>query len=281
MYLPHPKPQIGDPTTTLDGYVCTMESAAVALDFHTGGRINVWGGQLVPYCGKTIAQIKDRGTNLIDAQRAWAHWGQSFTNLTGQAWLRAESELNKGNIVLLQGDYDQFNLAERCQDNFLGTHAIVVLPRKSGYSWLTYDPLCKTFKYISSTDLRRFAEKLGRAKLGTNEVRQPIFFGSATPKLAAPKPYSAEVALNVVKELPGLIADIGAGTLYNDPDRHSIRVRRWPGAKNVGVYARAHPRRLADGRSGLSMIRVTGTNGTNPTAAYVGDNLLSNLRVVR
>lgn len=182
-YTPVFRPQIGDPTTGLDGWLCSMESGAMGLDFHTGGRIREWGGQLVPYCGKTVEKIKEDGTNLVDVARAWAHWGQTFNNRTGDTWLAAEMDLDSGHLVMLQGDYDRFTLAERCQDSFLGGHMIVVLPQRSGTKRLTGDPLCNTFRWIESSSLRSFAEKLGQ-KLGTNEARQPIYFGSVAPKVA-------------------------------------------------------------------------------------------------
>ena len=56
-FMPVFRRQIGDPTTSLDGFICTLESAAMVLEWHTRGAISVWGGQLIPWCGKTEAQI--------------------------------------------------------------------------------------------------------------------------------------------------------------------------------------------------------------------------------
>lgn len=162
--LPRFRKQIGDPTTWLDSYICTLESGAMALDAHTGGKISVWGGQLVPYCGKSSYQIQQGGTNLYNVQAAWKHWGQTFTVRNGNRWADLNADLNAGRWVIGQGDYDQFSLGTRCQDSFLGNHAILIGPKKTtdGTKQITGDPLCNDFRYISRGELKNYLEDFGR-----------------------------------------------------------------------------------------------------------------------
>lgn len=192
--LPKFRYQIGDPTTSLDSYICTMESGAMALDAHTGGKYQVWGGQLIPYCGRSYYDIVRRGTNLYNVKKAWEHWGQTFTVKNGNVWANLRSDLALGKWVILQGDYDQFSLATRCQDRFLGNHAIILGPKRDAYGRiLTGDPLCKTFRYVSESELRRYAEDLGRQTWTAAGVRwtgqilygvtKSVFTGTAVPSI--------------------------------------------------------------------------------------------------
>ena len=176
------RPQLGDPTTTLDGYLCSMESGAMALDFTTGGGVKVWGGTLASHCGKTADQIRAHGTNLVDVARALAYYGQTLDNRTGETWADAEAELNAGRFVVLQGVRLEIPYANRCGRGFTGHHAVAVTPERSGTKRLWGDPLCASWTWIESSYLRAFAEALGQLYLGTIESRQPIFFGSVAPK---------------------------------------------------------------------------------------------------
>lgn len=159
------RPQLKDPTTTLDSYLCTMESAAMALDYQTGGVVSKWGGELVPYCGLSAAQIKGQapradgklhvGTNLENAKLAWAHFGETLEIRTGQGWAGVVAALNEGRGVILQGDYDQMG-AYSCQSSFLGDHAIFI----AGSFAAVGDPLCKGFRPVPEATLRAYATKL-------------------------------------------------------------------------------------------------------------------------
>jgi hypothetical protein len=171
-YRPVFRKQLGDPTTWLDPYICTLESGAMALDFHTKGGIKVWGGQLVPWCGLTPAQIAGQapradgevrtGSGIPNVSMAWKHWNQTLGNRIGYRWISVLESLQLGRAVILQGDYDQFSLATRCQDAFLGNHAVIVLPeRMAGPKWLVGDPLCSGYKWVSELELYRYAMKLG------------------------------------------------------------------------------------------------------------------------
>lgn len=164
-YRPIFRKQIGDPKTGYDAYICTMESGAMALDFHTQGAIRVWGGELLSKTGLSHSQIID-GTNLWDLDRAWAAYGQDFDIRAGQNWESFLYALQSGRAAVLQGDYDQFSLDVRCQDSFTGNHAILVLPEKNGSSWLVGDPLCSDFAWVEEYKLNKYATKLAVSQTG-------------------------------------------------------------------------------------------------------------------
>lgn len=174
-FMPTFRRQIGDPTTSLDSFICTMESAAMVLDWHTRGAISVWGGELIPWCGKTEAEIRATGSNLSNARQAWSHYGQTLGVRSGQTFADMMAALAEGRAVILQGDYGVFSLVERCQDSFEGNHAISVYPYMVQDRILVGDPLCSTYHGIRQSTLQAYAEALGRAVFGTQSP-QPILF---------------------------------------------------------------------------------------------------------
>jgi hypothetical protein len=159
-YLPIFRRQIGDPTTSLDSYICTLESGAMALDWHTQGEVQVWGGELIPYSGRTEASIVGVGTNLGNVQQAWTHWGQHLSIRSGAGWDAVMAALYEGRGVILQGDYGMLTLAERCQDSFDGDHAMFILPYIVNDRILVGDPLCSGYKGYRESSLRAYAEDL-------------------------------------------------------------------------------------------------------------------------
>ena len=173
--------QLGDPTTTLDGYLCTMESGAMALDYQTGGRVQVWGGQLVKHSGRDESTILKRGTNLGNVQTAWRHHGETLFVRSGGTWSDVERAIDQGRAVILQGDYDVFTMAERCQDSFDEDHAIMLLPERTGSRILRGDPLCSDFDWVEASQLRRYAEKLGRRFMGKRRGEQRIYYAISLP----------------------------------------------------------------------------------------------------
>lgn len=188
MYRPVQRMQLKDPTTKLDSYICTMESAAMALDFHTLGKLKLWGGNLVAHCGRSASTIIGHGTSLNNAQTAWKYYGQTLTIKSGHTWNDLLADLKAGHGVVLQGDYDQFSLATRCQDSFRGPHAIYLNPEfSSGTNILMQDPLCSGGKFVSAAELKNFAEKLGRTFIGTTKP-QKILYAITAAHASAPKP---------------------------------------------------------------------------------------------
>jgi len=159
-YLPIHRQQIGDPTTTLDSYICTFEAGAMALDWQTRGAVQVWGGELIPWCGRSEGSIFGHGGNLGDIQQAWLHWGQNLDIRSGETFADMLVALGEGRGVILQGDYGALTKAEKCQKDFEGGHAIFVMPVKSGSYWLVGDPLCRDWHGIRESSLQDYAEAL-------------------------------------------------------------------------------------------------------------------------
>jgi hypothetical protein len=178
-YRPTFRPQIGDPTTVYDGRICTFSSGAMGLDYHTKGGIKVWGGQLAKKPG---VDPRDGG-NLQELAKAWAAYGQNLNIKTGEPFSALVNFLKAGHGAVVQGDYDQLSLATKCQDSFDGDHAVYINPEFSGTKVLMGDPLCKSWKWIELSELRRYMEKLGRRN---NLANGGVFF--AITKRLAPSP---------------------------------------------------------------------------------------------
>lgn len=200
MYRPIQRKQIGDPTTTLDSTACTLEAGAMALDFHTLGKLQLWGGNLAVHCGKTYAYIAAHGTSLPDIQKAWSYYGYTLVNKTRHTFKDMMADLQSGRGVILQGDYDQFSYETKCQKNFLGNHGIYLNPEFGtkpttanpeflGVTVLMMDPLCGAPKYVPATELRKFAEKFARPILGTQSPQQILYAVTAAhPSTPVPVP---------------------------------------------------------------------------------------------
>ncbi len=172
MYRPLFRPQSPDPTTTLDWYNCTMTSGAMALDFHTQGKVQKWGGELRKASGDVVG-----GTGIPDLIRAWDKFGYTLTDRREKTWGDLVADLKNGKGVVLQGDYDVLTGGNTCQGTFNGDHAIYLNPEFANVSTeiLVGDPLCDKFKYIPITVLKAYAEKLGRRVYGVHSL-QPILY---------------------------------------------------------------------------------------------------------
>ncbi len=176
MYRPLFRPQWPDPTTTLDWKNCTMASGAMALDFHTQGKVQKWGGELRTLSGDTVG-----GTGIPELAKAWSKLGYTLIDRRGHTWADVMTDLRAGRGVVLQGDYDVLTGTNTCQGTFDGDHAIYLNPQLYGSGSVMEiavgDPLCGAFKTISVGVLKAYAEKLGRAQYGYSNP-QKIFFGS-------------------------------------------------------------------------------------------------------
>lgn len=152
-YTPVFRKQIGDPTTTRDAFICTMESGAMGLDYHTLGKTQVWGGQLEQHQTDHVG-----GTDLYDLATAWKYYGAVLTQGTG-GWAGVKAALAQGRAVMLQGDYDQIPYTYKCQKDFNDGHCICLIP--DAFIWArTGDPLCSAFKNVPEDTIRAYAEKL-------------------------------------------------------------------------------------------------------------------------
>jgi len=261
---PRLKPQMLDPTTTLDPYLCTMESGAMGLDVLTGGKINVWGGQLVPYCGRSPALIKQKGTNLHNVDNAWAHWGKNLDIRTGHTWLEALQDLNNGYWLIMQGDYDQFTFATKCQDSFFGDHAVIVGPEHlKDFATLAGDPLCRNFIYIPRLQLQHYTQKLGRRVYMQLYGRWSgqIFYARIRPA-AGPAPTVSPHYSSVVTIATSLWNDGTDKWVYNNP--------AGPTDNRVKVGTKLEVRSARYVKGGVSCYPVTsGTYSKNYAGYYV------------
>ena len=190
-YRPTFRPQIGDPTTRYDGTICTFSSGAMALDYHTRGSIKVWGGQLASKPGVNPA---DGGT-LNELSKAWLAYGQVLDIKTGAPFSTLVNYLKAGHGAVVQGDYDQFSLATRCQDSFLGDHAVYINPEFSGTRVLMGDPLCKSWKWVELSELRKYMEKLGRRN---NLPGGGVFFAITRKRVDPTYPYGSKPYIQYV-----------------------------------------------------------------------------------
>lgn len=182
-YVPQFRRQIGDPTTYLDASICTLESGAMGLDFTTHGQVSVWGGQLIPYCGRSASDIAKHGTNLQNVDLAWHHYGQDL-DIRDDDWNEVVRILNAGDAIVAQGWYDALPAIDRCSSTFDEGHAFCVIPdfNGPGTSVLTGDPLCGGWKYMRLSSLRAYMEELAR-RVRNDEDR--LFFGRA-PRFVLP-----------------------------------------------------------------------------------------------
>jgi hypothetical protein len=175
-----------------------MESGAMALDFHTLGRVKLWGGQLVQHCGRSYSDIAAHGTNLNNLQTAWKYYGYTLTIKSGHTWADLLADLKAGHGVVLQGDYDQLSYGAKCQKNFYGAHGIYLNPEFYGTAILMMDPLCGSPKWVSNAELRNFAEKFGRLVFPYSQNYQKICYAiTAAHPTTAPAPTPTTHKINI------------------------------------------------------------------------------------
>lgn len=221
-YTPRFKAQLNDPTSTLDGTNCVPTSTAMAMDRATAGKVNVTGGQV-------RARLKDPdgtpdtsgGTNLPQNIAAAKTWGVALTDRTGGTFDDLLVDLDSGRGAVLLGDYDQLRL---CSSTYLGDHGIYV--QSAGPTTAVIgDPLCLGFKTVGQATLRRYAEKLGAAKLTRSP--QPIYY-AVTPE--------DNMAVVITDPTPARL-DLGLGTQLYATDGKTTLVKLSSGGK--GLYSPA------------------------------------------
>lgn len=122
-YTPIFRPQYPDPTTTQDWTNCTMSSGAMALDRHTLGKTQVWGGELRKHQSDQVG-----GTDLYDVRQAWTHYGQALDIRSGQGWAGVLLALKEGRGVIIQYTRGFIPSAYRAgvDPSFTGGHAAYI-----------------------------------------------------------------------------------------------------------------------------------------------------------
>lgn len=188
---------------------CTMAAGAMTLDYHTQGRVAVWGGDLRHAPSQPD---NDGGTDLWDVQKAWGDYGEHLDIRSGSGWDALERDLEDGRAILLTGTGDVPGSA-----TFDGGHAIAVLPeRHADGRVLQADPLCTGPEWVELGALRTWAE---RYDPGVNYAR-------TAAHLAAPP--SEDVMYNVapltthrdaiLKPNTGIYSDSSLQTRYSHSD---------------------------------------------------------------
>jgi hypothetical protein len=287
--------QRDDPFTTHDFDLCTMACGAMALDYHTEGKIRMRAGQLVAKTSLTDRQIDD-GTNLFDVAAAWARIAKEQKDpeivlqiRQSTPWTDVQDALRHGRAVILQGNYNVLDDKFTCQAGTMagnGGHAILLLPETRPGRILVADPLCPTgsdFKFIPEAQLKRFAEVFS----SPNNVRHAntrAFPPNAptpaarAPTTPAPKPAAPPAGLDPTFDRPIAMCDvIGPTDLFDDPAGAKTIAAGWRGAQQVGLYSRPKP----GGPHLLAAIRIDTVKGEgeNLRIAWVADTAVTNVRL--
>ncbi|MFL5750972.1 MAG: hypothetical protein ACJ767_10190 [Chloroflexota bacterium] len=246
VFRPRFQRQIGDNTTTFDGFICTMTSGAMALDYQTRGAVRLSGGQMLKHSGLKDADITDNGTNLRDLERAWKGVSEKLKIPSIKLQVRQNGfddvlkALAAGRAVVLQGDYRRLGRANRCQEiPVVKGHALVLLPERSGNKILVGDPLCRAFKFIPQSDLEAFAHALGSKAHVFHANSQVPIGDKAAAKKVPPAPVVDERIIPS-RDGPVAICDVGPTTIFSDPTG-TTKVGAFRGASAVGLYARPLP----------------------------------------
>jgi hypothetical protein len=255
MYRPLFRPQYPDPTTTLDWSNCTMASGAMALDFHTQGKVQMWGGEL-----RKLQSDQIGGTDLGDLQRAWLKAGYILVNRSGKSWNDCIVDLKNGKGVVLQGDYDVFTGADTCQGSFNGDHAVYLNPEffDGGTTIAVGDPLCKSFKRIKITTLKAYAEKFGTRVLGKGQILYAVTRAWPDPIQPQPQPPEGETAMPAFKApLTPTNVRVEAGTRFYRNQDFSVS------ATDVVVQEKSWHTLVGEGDGFIiaALVRSTGPTG--------------------
>lgn len=158
--LPIFRPQRKDPVeihADHENNNCVMTSGAMGLDYHTGGRLQVWGGDLRH---RQTDQVK--GTDLNDLATAWKSYGETLDIRTGKGWSGVVAALDEGRCVILLGDSG--DLPASCAQSQDTAHAILIHPDRDATGKRRYaDPWCSPpgWKWATDAALKRYAAPLG------------------------------------------------------------------------------------------------------------------------
>ena len=177
-YLPVFRPQRNDPVeihATHENNNCLMASGAMALDYHTRGRLQVWGGNLRH---RQTDQVK--GTDLNDLRTAWASYGETLDIRTGKGWAGVIAALAEGRCVLLAGDSG--DLDGSCAEVQDTAHGIIVHPDRDTAGHYRYgDPWCSLpgWKWATAAALRLYATPLG-VQFAVTAAQEPLMSAAVT-----------------------------------------------------------------------------------------------------
>lgn len=128
---------------------CTMAAGAMALDYHTQGRLKKHGGHLRHKQGDLSG-----GTDLYDLRDAWGAYGETLSIRSGGGWAKVKDDRADGRMLVMQGSGNVPGSA-----TFDGGHACAVSPEThSDGRWLFGDPLATDWQWVSESSIRTWAE---------------------------------------------------------------------------------------------------------------------------
>ena len=142
---------------------CNMTAAGTVLNYHFHDpKGTVWGGDM-----RHHQDDKDGGTDLYDAQTAWARYGAEVgrdphLNIwSGRGWQALVDAHKEKRAILLHGGG---SMDVPGNGSFSGYHAVVIGPenqvKDDQTRWLFGDPLAGDWQFIPVGDIRAWAENL-------------------------------------------------------------------------------------------------------------------------
>lgn len=235
---------------------CTMTAGAMALDFHTLGGTDVWGGDLRHAPGQPDMT---GGTDLWDVEKAWSHYGADLSIRSGAGWSAAIADHDAGRALILTGEGNVPGAA-----TFDGGHAICILP-ETGHDddWLMADPLSTGPEWVTEGALYEWAARLSS---GINYART-----AAHPPMP-PQEGADDVAMNAATGIMSTIrADVPGGLDWFEDA--NLTKRGGAFSKDSSVYFLGNPIGEApEGGSRAVLIQtgnLYGDGSVRPSIVYV------------
>jgi hypothetical protein len=131
---------------------CTMVAAALAYAYHARKQSGPQGGDF-----RHAQSDMEGGTDLYDAKDAWAHYGGATLEIrSGAGWSAVERAHEEGRAIIIQGEGNVPG-----SEGFDGSHACCIgIETNSEGQWLWGDPLATGWQWVSSKQIREWAQAL-------------------------------------------------------------------------------------------------------------------------
>ncbi len=163
-YIPAFKRMLDDPVTDIENKIAILEAGAMAIDWHTKGGIDIWGGDLIPWAGRSEGEII-LGAILDDVDNAWIHFGQNLRVRTGTPWDSVREAFIEGRAVVIAGDVSA--LSSQYQHGAVEVgHGMVILPHRRDEEVLVGNPHHIGYELVPESEIQSYAEAFGLAELG-------------------------------------------------------------------------------------------------------------------
>lgn len=281
--------QQGDPYGSAN---CAAYAGAAAIAFETCGARTPTGRTIRAQSSEPIPDPASPGLNLAQlASVMIGQYGIAPAVHIDAPWQEFVDASMAGHGCVISIGYDPIRRSVyRGSRVFTGGHAFF-----EAQKLFTYDPLAdgrllgqgyRAFTgpaYYPAELLKTAAGQLpiptssgGIRRAGYGRVwylRMP----TAHPLTVTPPP-GREEPLDATRQKPVAVCTVRAGgTVYADPDRHTVLYTAWGGGTRIQLYSRpTHPVQ-ADGKAALAAIRIDKAGGPAEDlhVAYVGDDLIS------